>query len=128
MNKVIYNKKSKVNSHITNEQLKNSDIYVISRNEIEYFKEHYNNYKPYKIIYLDAPEAICRNHMKQCKYDNEDIQKQMINDRLEFEGIENLADIVIPNKYFLSTVCDVWEYIRNCEVDYRKKLNKNKKA
>ena len=112
----------------TNSQVNESDIYILDKKGILYFKEHYNNYKQFKIIYLDVSEMMCRDRMKKRGDNKEDVEKRILNDRIEFEGIEQLADIIIPNKYFLSTVCDIWEYIRNCEVDYRKKLNKNKKA
>ena len=110
----------------TNKQVNKSDIYILDKKGVEYFKENYDNYKPYKIIYLDVPEQMCRTRMIKRGDSKEDANERVINDRIEFEGIEKLADIVISNVYFLSCYCDLWEYIRNCENDFRKGVNKNK--
>jgi guanylate kinase len=110
----------------TNKQVNESDLYILDKKGILYFKEHYNNYKPFKIIYLDVPEFMCRERMKKRGDSTEEIEKRIQNDRIEFKGIEKLSDVIISNKYFLSCVCDIWEYIQKCEVDSRKKMNKNR--
>jgi len=110
----------------TNQQVNESDLYILDKRGIEWFKEHYNNYKPYKVIYLDVSETQCRDRMKKRGDSKEDVEKRILNDRIEFEGIEKLVDVIISNQYFMSCCCDCAEYIQKCEVDYRKKLNKNK--
>lgn len=102
----------------TNKQVNDSDLYILDKKGILYFNEHYNNYKPFKIIYIDATETQCRDRMKKRGDSKEDIEKRIQNDRIEFDGIEELADIIIPNKYFLSCVCDIWEFIKKCENRY----------
>jgi len=110
----------------TNQQVNESDLYILDKKGIEWFKEHYNNYKSYKVIYLDVSETQCRDRMKKRGDSKEDVEKRIQNDKIEFEGIEKLADVVISNQYFFSCCCDIWEYIQKCEVNSRKKLNKNR--
>jgi guanylate kinase len=99
----------------TNKQVSEADVYILDKKGIEYFKEHYNNYKPFKIIYLDVPESVCRLRMLQRGDDKNKVHKRILNDRIEFEGIEDLADVIIPNDYFDTCVNNVWEYIQKCE-------------
>jgi len=98
----------------TNEQVNESDLYILDKRGIEYFHEHYKG-KPFKIIYLDVPQDICRLRMLKRGDSHEEVNKRIENDKIEFQGIEKLADIIIPNRYFDSCVCDIREYMLNCE-------------
>ena len=102
----------------TNEQVNQSDIYILDKRGIEYFKEHHTG-KPYKVIYINVPEKICRLRMIQRGDVMEDANKRIENDRIEFEGIEKMADFIVDNNYFNSCVCDIWEFIRNCEKELK---------
>jgi len=108
----------------TNQQVNESDLYILDKKGIEYFKEHYNNYKPFRVIYIDVPENICLLRMLKRGDGIENAHKRVENDKIEFEGIEKLADIIIKNDYFNSCVCDIYEYMNECEK--RKGSDKNK--
>jgi len=98
----------------TNQQVNECDIYILDKKGIEYFKEHYKG-KPFKIIYLDVPQDVCRLRMLKRGDSHEEVNKRIENDKIEFQGIEKLADIIIPNRYFNSCVYDIREYMLNCE-------------
>ena len=98
----------------TNTQVNNCDTYILDKKGIEWFKEHYNG-KPYKIIYIDVPEQICRLRMIQRGDTMESANERIENDRVEFEGIEKMADFIVDNNYFNSCVCDIWEFMCKCE-------------
>jgi len=93
----------------------------LDKQGIESLKENYKN-KPIKVIYLDVSEVQCRSRMRKRGDGQDDINKRVKNDRIEFDGIEKLADVIISNQYFLSCVCDIWEYMQKTENDYRKKV------
>lgn len=102
----------------TNKQVNESDLYIIDKKGIEYFKEHHIG-KPYKVIYIDVPENICQLRMIKRGDGIEAAHKRVENDRIEFQGIEAMADFVVKNDYFNSCVCDIWEYICKCEKEVK---------
>ena len=99
----------------TRQQADESDIYIVDKKGIEYLKKHYTGNKQVKVIYISVPENVCRLRMIQRGDDHEAVNERIANDAIEFQGIESISDVIIPNNYFNSCVCDIWEYIRNCE-------------
>lgn len=98
----------------TKEQVNQADIYIIDKKGIEFFKEHYD--RPFKIIYLDVPESICFQRMLHRGDDKAKAHERVENDKIEFQGVQEIADMIVDNQYIMSCVCDIREYISKCEV------------
>lgn len=93
----------------TQEQTKESDIYIIDPKGIEYFKEKYKGNKQIIIVYVKVNEFIRKIRMQNRGDSPEQIQSRIENDRVEFEKIEEKSDFVIANY----TITDSSEILYN---------------
>lgn len=99
----------------TSEQVKDNDFYTLDVDGIKYFKDHYKGNKPFKIIYLDVPESVCKLRMYNRGDNKIEVAKRIANDIKAFKEAPDLADIIIPNDFFDTCVDEVYQYIIKCE-------------
>lgn len=105
----------------TEQQLEESDIYIIDTNGIKYLKEHSDI--PFVVFYLDVSELERISRMKNRGDSTKQIQERLAIDRKEFKNSSKLYDYVIENidsQNTAETIYRLWQY----EVsEYNKKNN-----
>jgi len=99
----------------TAEQVENNNFYTLDVNGIKFFKQNYKGEKPFKIIYLDVPESICKVRMFERGDPPIQVSLRITNDRKAFQEAPDLANVIIQNDFFNTCIKDVYEYICNCE-------------
>jgi guanylate kinase len=78
----------------TCQQVNESDIYVIDPKGVEFFKKHYEGIKYPIVVYMDCNNMVAREHMRERGDTEENIQRRIKNDELEFKHFEEFNYLV----------------------------------
>lgn len=89
----------------TQEQVEKSDVYVISPDAIDQFKQNYTGKKRIKVIYVSVSEWMRKFRMQRRGDSEVDIAQRLAFDNMIFNNAEDLADFSIRN-YVLSDTVD----------------------
>lgn len=89
----------------TREQVEESDVYVISPDAIDQFKQNYTGKKRIKVIYVSVSEWMRKSRMQRRGDSEVDIAQRLAFDNMIFNNAEDLADFSIRN-YVLSDTVD----------------------
>jgi len=89
----------------TQEQVEESDVYVISPDAIDQFKQNYTGKKRIKVIYVSVSEWMRKSRMQRRGDSEVDIAQRLAFDNMIFNNAEDLADFSIRN-YVLSDTVD----------------------
>ena len=89
----------------TQEQVEESDVYVISPDAIDQFKQNYTGKKRIKVIYVSVSEWMRKFRMQRRGDSEVDIAQRLAFDNMIFNNAEDLADFSIRN-YVLSDTVD----------------------
>lgn len=94
----------------TQQQVEESDVYIIDKDGIETFKNCYKGTKTPIILYIKTQEEIRKKRMLERGDSLENVEKRLENDKSAFEGIELLSDYVINNnsKDLISLIRKIW--------------------
>lgn len=105
----------------TQEQVEQSDLYIIDPAGLDFFKKTYHGNKKIKTIYLRAAAITRRLRMKRRGDDEDQIEARILHDRTAFAEAEKMADFVVWNDSAAMTVDKIWEYIQEQESKRRSK-------
>jgi guanylate kinase len=97
----------------TQDQVKKSDIYIIDKAGIDYFKSHYSGKRPYVIVYVKSPCFLRQSRMKDRGDTPEEIAKRIEHDIGAFKDIEFVADHTVRNYTLSDAVEEVWNYLND---------------
>ena len=98
----------------TEEQVVNSDIYVIDNEGARQFLNNYRGDKPIKIIYIDAPSELRKQRMIKRGDNENDIHKRIEHDEGVID-IQDKADIIIQNINFDTAKQQIIDFINKAE-------------
>lgn len=93
-------------------QVSESDLLTIDPFGIDFFKKAYTGEKKVKIVYILVSEEERIARMRKRGDCREDILKRIAYDEQAFNGIENIADIIICNERIEESVLEFLKYIR----------------
>ena len=94
----------------TEEQVVNSDIYVIDNEGARQFLNNYRGNKPVKIIYIDAPSELRKQRMIKRGDNENDIHERIEHDEGVID-IQDKADIIIQNINFDTAKQQIIDFI-----------------
>ena len=94
----------------TQQQVEESDIYIVDKTGIETFKNCYKGRKKPIVLYIKTQEENRKKRMLERGDSLENIEKRLENDRNAFKDIELIADYVINNdsKDLISLIRKIW--------------------
>lgn len=95
----------------TEEQVEQSDLYVIDLNGIKTFKERYSGKRKVIIVYLRVPEFLRRMRMERRGDSVEDIDGRIEHDKIAFAGVREICDHIIYNFVLSESVAAMVELI-----------------
>lgn len=98
----------------TEDQVNDSDIYIVDNEGAKQFVVRYKGDKPYKIIYIDAPANVRQQRMRERGDNSRDILKRIEHDAAVVE-IKDSADIVIENIDLTTATNQLCNFILSCE-------------
>lgn len=81
----------------TNKQVEECDVYIIDLLGIEYFKHHYQGDKEVLIVYLQVPDEVRKERMKQRGDSNINTLDRLEYDRDAFKNAKYIATNIIEN-------------------------------
>lgn len=90
----------------TKEQVEDADVYVIDPNGVTTFMQSYTGNKQILVMYLDASEKTCIEHMLHRGDDYDRVQQRALHDNDKFSEITCPIDIVIEEKRSISELYD----------------------
>ena len=92
----------------TSKQVDENDIYIIDPAGVKFFKEKYVGEKNVCIIWIKAPASIRKKRMIKRGDTEDEAEKRILIDNIEFDSIEVYADYVVNNIFELDTViCEI---------------------
>ena len=94
----------------TQQQVEESDVYIVDKTGIETFKNCYKGNKKPIVLYIKTQEENRKKRMLERGDSLEKIEKRLENDRNAFKDIELIADYVINNdsKDLISLIRKIW--------------------
>lgn len=92
----------------TDEQIDQSDIYVIDPKGVKYFKEHYKGQEIPIVIYMNVNDETLKEHMRERGDTEESIEARIKNDKIEFDEFTDY-DYIINSNDILHEVLKVKE-------------------
>lgn len=98
----------------TEEQVVNSDVYIIDNEGAKQFLDNYKGNKPIKIIYIDAPSNLRKQRMIKRGDNKNDVYKRIEHDD-EITEIKDKAYIVIQNIDFDTAKQQIIDFINKEE-------------
>lgn len=99
----------------TEEQVNQSDVYVIDVAGIEYFREHYKGYRKPLAVYIYAPEKIRYERMLQRGDSPKQAANRLAYDAIVFRDIKNVASTMVENDSLPRCVDTVYKLYREKE-------------
>jgi len=95
----------------TSQQIDDNDVYIIDLEGIRTFRNNYKGSKKVKIVYLKVSQDLRKQRMKKRGDTEKNINFRLRNDAVAFNGIKELADIIIENNGCITeTVKKIWRY------------------
>lgn len=110
----------------TQEQIESSDIYVISPDAIEQFRDNYTGKKKIKVVYITVPEWVRHNRMLRRGDPEEKVEQRITHDREAFSAGAVEYDLDVRNFVLSDSVEVIRDAIKEWEREKRVKDVKSK--
>ncbi len=95
----------------TEQQLKDSDVYIIDVEGIKYLKEHSNI--PFVVFYINVPKSERIKRMRQRGDSEEQIEARIKFDEKSFNKSKDLCDYVIENSNSIYSAAKINQILNN---------------
>ena len=95
----------------TEQQLKDSDVYIIDVEGIKYLKEHSNI--PFIVFYIKVPKSERIKRMRQRGDSEEQIEARIKFDEKSFKKSKDLCDYVIENNNSIYSAAKINQILNN---------------
>jgi guanylate kinase len=100
----------------TSEQVDSADLYVIDVWGVDYFKEHYKGNKIPRVVYISTTPQMRESRMLKRGDKKQQVLQRLEHDKIAFQGVEKLADLIVVNDNLDKSIKTIWKYINNNEV------------
>lgn len=115
----------------TNDQVDNSDVYVIDPAGIDYFKTQYRGEKHVVVVYLKVDKKERKKRMLNRGDSKKAIKRRLKHDKKAFKNVEKCADVIFisANSSMVEVSTQIYGVMLGAELMYdnRNKSNRGRK-